>query len=441
MILCGKIMVGVIVKAKVGECMRVANLGPIEQCEIALAQQTILIGENNSGKTYISYLLYGVLKTADVLKDSILKHYIVQQPITGGVMVIDKQKLQDHLLRELVKQLNMDISSELPKIFNLPATEFAQTSVTLEQSDVEFLIGAKTKGFPNSITLKDAAFQSDMYLQLTQDEKAWHLNLQFIANQEDYNEALFYAGAFRLLRAHVFTTAHSIYFPAERNGINVFRKELLTQRSIQSFDLTNEIEQERYPLAIADYMKYLANSSLKKVGKDRVLWQGFSRDILCGHYDYDAELNEYFYREAAAESKRIPLKSTSSSTKSLFGLATYIRHEYQVGDVIFIDEPEMNLDPMHQIEMANFLVELTAAGVYVVISTHSDYLLRATTNALLKRKVAQLPEVSIEGYYFTKNQVSPLGKLSEVDTIEIFDNMNAVLEDEYFRLLDRLTGD
>lgn len=139
--------------------------------------------------------------------------------------------------------------------------------------------------------------------------------------------------------------------------------------------------------------------------------------------------------------KRIPLKSTSSSTKSLFGMATYIRYDYQVGDVIFIDEPEMNLDPMHQIEMADFLVELTAAGVHVVISTHSDYLLRATMNALLKRRVSQLVEVSIEGYYFTKNQVSPLGKIGEVDTIDIFDNVNVALEDEYFRLLDRLRID
>ena len=43
------------------------NLGPIKNAEIELNDLTIVAGKNNSGKTYISYAIYGFL--------NILYHY------------------------------------------------------------------------------------------------------------------------------------------------------------------------------------------------------------------------------------------------------------------------------------------------------------------------------------------------------------------------------
>ena len=37
------------------------NLGPIKNAEIELNDLTIIAGKNNSGKTYISYAIYGFL--------------------------------------------------------------------------------------------------------------------------------------------------------------------------------------------------------------------------------------------------------------------------------------------------------------------------------------------------------------------------------------------
>ena len=43
---------------------------------------------------------------------------------------------------------------------------------------------------------------------------------------------------------------------------------------------------------------------------------------------------------------------------------------------LFIDEPEANLHPAWQVEMADFLFELARQGVHVVISTHSMTILK-----------------------------------------------------------------
>ena len=43
---------------------KIQNLGPIREADIALNDLTIIAGKNNSGKTYISYALYGFLEYA-----------------------------------------------------------------------------------------------------------------------------------------------------------------------------------------------------------------------------------------------------------------------------------------------------------------------------------------------------------------------------------------
>ena len=42
--------------------LTVDNLGKIVKSEIELNNLTILVGDNNSGKTYITYSIYGMLK-------------------------------------------------------------------------------------------------------------------------------------------------------------------------------------------------------------------------------------------------------------------------------------------------------------------------------------------------------------------------------------------
>ena len=46
------------------------------------------------------------------------------------------------------------------------------------------------------------------------------------------------------------------------------------------------------------------------------------------------------------------------------------------GSFLFIDEPESNLHPAWQVEMAEILFELARQGVNVVVSTHSMTILK-----------------------------------------------------------------
>lgn len=69
--------------------------------------------------------------------------------------------------------------------------------------------------------------------------------------------------------------------------------------------------------------------------------------------------------------------------KSLASLVVYLRHQANPGDLLIIDEPELNLHPASQRKLARFLCELSNAGLDILISTHSDYIVREVNNAIL----------------------------------------------------------
>jgi ABC-type multidrug transport system ATPase subunit len=142
----------------------------------------------------------------------------------------------------------------------------------------------------------------------------------------------------------------------------------------------------------------------------------------------------------------------SSSVKALSGLSFYLRHLAQRGNFLIIDEPELNLHPDNQRRVAKLLVRLARSGVKVMISTHSDYVIRELNNAImlsadttgeLRRRYGYEPEDTLSpahvgAYLFDTSrahavEVAPTG--IEAATIDQQVNaLNASSQDIYFSL-------
>nr|WP_286019483.1 AAA family ATPase [Candidatus Venteria ishoeyi] len=95
---------------------------------------------------------------------------------------------------------------------------------------------------------------------------------------------------------------------------------------------------------------------------------------------------EIFFLPYRSHSKKLPLHFTSSTVKTLFGLVFYLEHSAQSGDCLMIDEPELNLHPDNQRNLARLLAQLVKNGIKVVVSTHSTYLVRELNNLIMLHK-------------------------------------------------------
>jgi ABC-type multidrug transport system ATPase subunit len=118
---------------------------------------------------------------------------------------------------------------------------------------------------------------------------------------------------------------------------------------------------------------------------------------------------------------------TASIVKSLASIVFYCRHQAQPNDFLIIDEPELNLHPDNQRKIARVIAQMVNAGIKVMISTHSDYIIRELNNLMMlnvKKGEKQAAKL-MKKYGYQKDQLLDYTKVgaylftSEVTALEV----------------------
>ena len=74
---------------------------------------------------------------------------------------------------------------------------------------------------------------------------------------------------------------------------------------------------------------------------------------------------------------------SSSAVRSLLDIGFYLEHIAKKGDLLIIDEPELNLHPENQRCIARLLAKLVNYGIKVFITTHSDYIVKELNTLIM----------------------------------------------------------
>src|SRR5579885_1354852 len=117
------------------------------------------------------------------------------------------------------------------------------------------------------------------------------------------------------------------------------------------------------------------------------LAQDLQEQILYGKIDLESSDlgKEILFTTTEPESNKsmtmeIPL--ASSMVKELAPLVLFLRYLAIPGELLVIDEPEMNLHPEAQAKIIEFLAMLVNAGINVLVTTHSPYVVDHLANLL-----------------------------------------------------------
>ncbi|MBK9258722.1 MAG: AAA family ATPase [Polyangiaceae bacterium] len=86
---------------------------------------------------------------------------------------------------------------------------------------------------------------------------------------------------------------------------------------------------------------------------------------------------------------QLEMHLTASVVKSLSSVVFYFRHLANPRDFIIIDEPELNLHPDNQRIITRILAKAARRGIKIMMSTHSDYVLRELNHLIM---LSKLPE-------------------------------------------------
>jgi predicted ATPase len=373
--------------------IKVSNLGIISEGTIDLSKKiSLFCGQNGTGKTYLAYVIYGLLK--------------------NRLRFDDDNEIVDKLIENSRVTINIDFQS----IFDFKQSMFARTKNSL--SDF-FGIGEddSKKLFPkfkieNTETEKE--FKSRIIsTEFTTNIKIFNIEFSLIKLKGEtqitisLNENISTPLRLRLFRGYIKSSIESflafypikdvVMFPVERNSINTFSKQLSIRKQ-DRFDtmllfkdkekdirkIESLLDFKRYPLSISDELRVA--DDLVEIKKKKSKFYDFAeeleRELLLGEVNISND-GEILFIPNNSPSTKLPIQMTASIIKTLSSLVVYLKHRAEDNDLIIIDEPEINLHPENQIILTRIFARLANKGFRLLISTHSDYIVRELNNLLI----------------------------------------------------------
>jgi len=362
--------------------IKLKNLGVVKEAEIDLCKKlSLFCGPNSTGKTYVAYVIYGLTKLLMVGVPLFKLQELLEKKELN--IELDYTKLFN-LQKEYLRYINDNISTEFaskPDFFTSfklqLITSLEEFQVDLKKSEVLFDYEIATISIRLSKDINSDLIKVTLQkpVTLTNASTATETYILAIISKYLINKTLL----------------DSFILPVERNSVYTFSKELSLKRLKKSDDNQNieeatEIQERitRYPHAIRDALTVaedLANI-IKKETKYKFLADDIEHDILHGKI-LVSEQGELQFSSASDSSIILPVHLSASLIKTLSGLIIYLRHQATSNDLIIIDEPELNLHPDNQILLTRIFAKLVNNGFRLLISTHSDYIIRELNNLIM----------------------------------------------------------
>ena len=93
------------------------NLGLLDEAEVALADLTLICGENNTGKTYATYAIYGFMRSWRQLLGHVLRPDIEAVLQQQSQFQIDLQQMFAGKVNDYLQRMGAVYVQRLPRVF------------------------------------------------------------------------------------------------------------------------------------------------------------------------------------------------------------------------------------------------------------------------------------------------------------------------------------
>ncbi len=148
---------------------------------------------------------------------------------------------------------------------------------------------------------------------------------------------------------------------------------------------------------------------------------------------------EFQYRPRQAV-RGLRLSQASSMVSELAPLVLFLRSIVRPGDLLIMEEPEAHLHPAAQSQLAFTFARLVRAGVRVVVTTHSDWFLQRLGILIREGEVMKLGKSVTEPVnWLMKEEVGTWWFRRDKPVVEIpFDLANGIEPPEYLDVAEEL---
>lgn len=346
----------------------VENFGKVEYANISLNNLVVFVGNNNSGKTMIMQLIYGI---RNELIDISVPTDGVEQSNLGGQYLIRCGKNWFAQVEAYVNRYLADNRTRIMQnIFGTPVN-VETIKVTLENEDSSYYVCSISETvIDNAETPKNGVDIEILQYDNTEKAKAYTKTIDTKEYEGDEIKEAVKAVWAIMLSGNKVLNSKQLFLPASRAGLQMlyryyFAGDTKGNLVLPVRDFLKFLQLYSEDSQLDDSRRYLLEFGEKFLLKGRIVQKG----------------DETFFDEGQ-NGRRVPLYIASSMIHELTPFIKALSSTEQIG-WLYCDEVENSLHPLLQREMARWLIRMVNEGMCVIISSHSDTMASRLNNLLM----------------------------------------------------------
>lgn len=389
--------------------LKIHNLGRIKDAELELRPLTVFSGHNGTNKTWVAWAVWEILRRQSTRLPAV--------PMEGTARVPESFEIHlKSLLQPLTEVLNSpstSASASLDSALHLLRNDTLEAGLLPDyfvrlfgpQAGIGSSAEASISFHVDEISAKHESIK--LHFEPAMGQLSATISWRFpdgtifeqkkLFVQRDWDEPTLLVSTVALILQPLLTV---LCFPADRAGI------------LLATEGGTEIQGVPLPVqAFADAMRVMRTARVaSKVGAE--ILPLLSR-IAGGEIRYaGGKGEERLVLDVAG--RALPIGVASSLSRSVAGLAQYLRTMANPGDIILIDELEMNAHPAAQLALVELMAVMVSHGIRIVLTTHSPYVIDHLNNLLeagrapeeRQAKLAEEFQLKTPRAFLTREQVS-----------------------------------
>ena len=356
---------------------------------------TVLIGSNNSGKSYASLLVRSVLAYGhrwEFRWSRPLFGITTAKSGDGGMSAQDYvDKVTDEFVRDyktkILRNMKRAFSDNLSSMIRFGADRCA---IKVETNRITARISISHKS--STCTARPAKKHNIVHKTAQNKNPAYRVDGNSVIIETPRSGRGLELSLDDFMRDY-FQSCKVFYFPAERSGI------LQGHRAISAgivghapYAGLEGVEIPKLSGIVADFIVDVINMPDKR-GPFYDMASDLEREVLKGQIKIEpghtAPDIKYVYKK-----HEIPLDLASSMVSNLAPFILYLKHMVSEESTMIIEEPEAHLHPHNQAILAKHLVRLVRRGLRIILTTHSPFIVEQISNMIQAGSIAKAGRAS-----------------------------------------------
>lgn len=367
--------------------LHVEDYGKISSADIEMAPMTLFVGDNNSGKSYLLSLLWGIhnlennqwlsmeegLQTEEL---EALKSWMREQ-----LLMVREKKIHEVAIGEAANLLEAVLNQILAKekdhivkwIFNSTDISIGQMEIVFQdvkEQVLKFKYEQKYSSLSISLDLQGIAISSGA-------EELFGDSGQIIW-------PLLVAVYRAILHSPIESANGDMYLPSARTGF-MLTKDIVNKYSRQEmFNLFGKKEPVApFTRPVNQFLDILGdlsgNSDIQS--SYRKIAEIMEQEMAGGRVEINTLTGKEVLYIPAGNDKSMPLRMVSAVVTELSPFMLIMKYKQQINR-FYYEEPEMCLHPQLQQKMGKILCRTIGMGIDIAMTTHSDIILQYINNMI-----------------------------------------------------------